>query len=487
MVLGANRSGRLGDGEAVGSDEVGEFSDAPVAVGGGHRFVGISADKDLTCAIDTDGRAWCWGAYWFDTYEPNPSGSIGSTPVEVAGGHDFTAVSVGGRGVCALDKQGRAWCWGKYAWPPDSEEQYDWDNYDWDTPTETAVGRTFSTITVGGDHTCGIDTSGSAWCWGSDSAGERGDGDPLRPVAGAQLFQKLGVGVDASCALDDHGSAWCWGRGGEVTDETGETTTTTMAAPQRVAGDNRFASISAGGFQTCAIGEAGTTWCWTPGDDRPLDSPVPGGHEFATISVGAAQACAVDSGARVWCWCTGEAGNLGLLGNGDTGECSASSPVPLAATMPSSPSRPGRAIPATGHRGSGMVLGDDSSGQIGDGDASTDTRFEPALVTGAHAFTALSVGRGHTCGLDTTGRAWCWGWDGWGQLGDGDTSQESRTSPAPVAGGHTFTAISAGAYHTCALDRNGQPWCWGSDELGQLSDRDPFRVNKSAPVHVATP
>ena len=44
----------------------------------------------------------------------------------------------------------------------------------------------------------------------------------------------------------------------------------------------------------------------------------------------------------------------------------------------------------------------------------------------------------HTCGIESTGSAWCWGWDAVGQLGDGNASQAPAYSPVAVAGGHTF-------------------------------------------------
>ena len=74
-------------------------------------------------------------------------------------------------------------------------------------------------------------------------------------------------------------------------------------------------------------------------------------------------------------------------------------------------------------------------------------------------FTNLSTALAHSCALDQEGRAWCWGNNTYGQLGDG--SRSLSATPVAVAGEHTFVEISAGGYYTCALTGSGDAWCWG--------------------------
>lgn len=80
----------------------------------------------------------------------------------------------------------------------------------------------------------------------------------------------------------------------------------------------------------------------------------------------------------------------------------------------------------------------------------------------------LTPGDGHTCGLTAEGRAYCWGSNQVGQLGDGTTSQ--RSVPTPVAGGYTFTVLAAGGRSTFGITTDGQTLAWGSNENGQLGD-----------------
>ena len=65
-------------------------------------------------------------------------------------------------------------------------------------------------------------------------------------------------------------------------------------------------------------------------------------------------------------------------------------------------------------------------------------------VADSHTFTTLAAGQSHTCGIDTTGTAWCWGDDAYGQVGDGNASQADKYAPVAVADNHTFTPLTAG-------------------------------------------
>ena len=116
-------------------------------------------------------------------------------------------------------------------------------------------------------------------------------------------------------------------------------------------------------------------------------------------------------------------------------------------------------------------------GQLGAGTSITQAA-RPTRVSGALQFTQLSTGRDHTCGLALDGRAYCWGENLEGQLGDG--SRTNRFTPVAVAGGRRFSQIRAGSDHTCAVTPANVGFCWGNGALlgdGTNSDRTtPVRV-----------
>jgi alpha-tubulin suppressor-like RCC1 family protein len=72
----------------------------------------------------------------------------------------------------------------------------------------------------------------------------------------------------------------------------------------------------------------------------------------------------------------------------------------------------------------------------------------------------------HTCGVITSGAAYCWGANPFGQLGTGSTTPS--TVPVAVAGGLAFSALSASGLHTCGLATDGVAYCWGNNTNGQL-------------------
>ncbi len=83
----------------------------------------------------------------------------------------------------------------------------------------------------------------------------------------------------------------------------------------------------------------------------------------------------------------------------------------------------------------------------------------------------------------TDGTAWCWGYNGSGQLGDGSTT--NRLTPVQVSGLSNVQAISAGAYHTCAVLSDGSTWCWGYNDSGRLGDGT--TTERHTPVQVQLP
>jgi len=135
-----------------------------------------------------------------------------------------------------------------------------------------------------------------------------------------------------------------------------------------------------------------------------------------------------------------------------------------------------------GSTGSGAVFcwGWNAYGQVGDG--SRRDRPFPVLV---HTSTPLAepstaAGAGHTCGVAAGGAAYCWGFNLSGQLGDG--SQSTRLVPTPIAGGLTIATLDAGGAYTCAAAADSSAHCWGWNLYGQLGDGT--RTDRPAPTPV---
>lgn len=133
--------------------------------------------------------------------------------------------------------------------------------------------------------------------------------------------------------------------------------------------------------------------------------------------------------------------------------------------------------------------GDNSDGQLGNNQQGTNSSI-PVTASGNRAFMALSAGAFHTCAIDTgDSSAWCWGRNTNGQLGNGGTT--TSAVPVQVLGGLQFISIAAGGSHTCAITAAGAAYCWGLNTNGQLGDStntqrtSPQLVRGAGKLHVA--
>jgi len=203
------------------------------------------------------------------------------------------------------------------------------------------------------------------------------------------------------------------------------------------------------------------------------------GADATTVSAGFQHTCALTSAGGVSCW--GENLN-GQLGDGTN----TSSSTPVSVVGLSS----GVAAVSSGLQhtcalttaGGVKCWGFNGFGQLGDG--TTTNRNTPVDVTGlTSGVAAISAGRYHACVVTTTGGAKCWGSNFWDQLGDG-SALIFRSTPVNVSGLLSgVAAVSAGDFHTCALTTAGGLRCWGDNLAGQLGDGT--TTDRMTPVDVS--
>jgi alpha-tubulin suppressor-like RCC1 family protein len=355
-------------------------------------------------------------------------------------------------------------------------------------------------ISTGGNHTCAI-LSGAVKCWGHNDQGQVGDAtsgtNRTSPVAVSGLSSgvtKISAGYNHTCALLSTGAVKCWGYNeqGQIGDATSGTNRT---SPVAVSGlSSGVTAISTTGQHTCALLSTGAVKCWghnnlgqigdtTSGTNRTSPVAVSGLSSGVTaISAGDLHTCALLSSGAVKCW---GHNNLGQIGDTTSGT-NRTSPVDVSGL-----SSGVTAISAGGYHtcallSSGAVKcwGWNGFGQIGDATSGTN-RTSPVAVSGlSSGVTAISAGNYHTCALLSSGAVKCWGHNTqYGQIGDG-TLGTNRTSPVAVSGlSSGVTAISNGDFHTCAILSSGAVKCWGLNGQGQIGDGT-SGTNRTSPVSV---
>lgn len=379
------------------------------AVAGGYRVRVSVTDKDGVVGLDSL------------TVTANPAVATGP----------FSFIATGYHHSCALTPGGDAYCWGFNS----HRGQLGNGTYNNSTvPVQVVGGLSFKFIAGGAHHTCAITTNNDAYCWGLNDNGQLGDGTftntnrPVR-VLGGEKFTSITAGAFFTCALNTEGRVFCWGANdrGQLGDD-GRTSRSNHPIP--VVGGFTFAHLRAGYFHSCGIIADGTAYCWGKnsdgqlGDgtrtDRRRPTLVSGGHVFASITTGATadggqnHTCAVTTSNVAYCW------------------------------------------------------GDNWHNQLGVDDT-RGVRTVPERVRNLPAVNQVITGGDHSCAITPFGEAWCWGDNLKGQLGIGGNRVDFVIA-TQVVGGHSFAMLSLGWTHSCGVTTTGDAYCWGYNHRGQVGD-----------------
>src|SRR5882762_1607096 len=239
------------------------------------------------------------------------AGRPGATSAPFAVHVTFTAVTTGNLHSCGVSASGAAYCWGYNV----QGQVGDGTTTARATPAPIAGGLTFAEVNAGGYHTCGVTTSGAAYCWGYNTTGQLGDGtmtsttSPV-PVAGGLTFTMVSAGFSHTCGVTTSGAAYCWGD--NVNGQIGDGTQVDRPSPVPVAGGLTFTTVDAGGYHTCGVTSHGLALCWGAngygqlGDgsmvSRPLPGPVVGVPRWSTITAGYWHTCGVRASGEASCW-----------------------------------------------------------------------------------------------------------------------------------------------------------------------------------------
>ena len=333
-------------------------------------------------------------------------------------------------------------------------------------------------ITGGKGSTCAKRNDGRLWCWGSNTSGELGDGtqSPGRatpaPVSSA-LVGEIGQfsASDHTCSRQKDGRLWCWGA--NQTAQVGDGTTALRYAPVQVTtlGNSAAKVSSTGLLGTCALKMDGTAWCWgynpvygvsfTRFDTVPIQVASLG-NQVIDIRTGGYVICALKLDGTLWCWGDNYFGQLGV---GDTVTRTAPTQVTALGNQVVDFRLDGGASCALKADGTLWCWGYNGNGQLGVGD--TVKRVVPTQVAAlGNQVTSMATGTSHTCALTANKTVWCWGSNTYGQVGDGTTVQ--RNLPVAVVLPSAVKAITAGAYHNQAMLENGAAFTWGQNSQGAL-------------------
>lgn len=240
-----------------------------------------------------------------------------------------------------------------------------------------------------------------------------------------------------------------------------------------------IATISAGGFSTCASVDGNTTQCWGQNQNSGIPQSIAGLTNVKTVTLGPKHGCALLNDGKAQCW---GPGSFGQLGNGIKSD----SAVPVEVILQSEEIITQLAL---GDSHSCVLLdtkevmcwGRNTLGQLGrTGPSTTAPGLVDALLNerGEPNTLAITAGDHHTCALSEMGEVRCWGQGNLGVVGDDNVSNHNVFTPQLVKGlRYRATAIAASAQHTCALMASGDVKCWGNGNAGKLGNGDTSNTN----------
>ena len=396
------------------------------------------------------------------------------TPPAAANGTKFSQVSSSGTNnfSLAVGSDGNAYAWGfnNYGQLGNGNTSNRNTPVIVKKPAGVSDDFTYVQVSAGTDHSLAVGSDGYAYAWGNNNNGQLGNNTtsfssvPVRvcdPSTGSNADTGLkAIQVSAgrlfSLAIDQDGNIWAWGYNDNGQLGNGKTSGTNT--PQSVLLDPKHAStvlkavqVSAGDFHSLAIDQDGNTWAWGRNDYGQLGNGKTSGTnanptpslvlldpkhastvlKAVQVSAGDFHSLAIDQDGNTWAWGRND---YGQLGNGSTSDLR--NPVP------------------------GSVLRNPKD---------TSTVLKAVQV---------SAGWAHSLAVDTDGNAWAWGQNNYGKLGNNTTS--NQYSPVKVfasdqstskAGPWLSTAqISAGGNHSLAIGKDGNTSAWGFNRYGQLGN-----------------
>ncbi len=264
----------------------------PVLVAGGLTFATLSAGGAHTCGILVSGEAFCRGHNNWAQLGAAGDNSCGApcsaVPAAVRGGLTFAEISAGRAHTCAVTTEGAAYCWGINDL---GELGIGEIGGRADIPTAVTGGLVFTSVEAGYDQTCGVVAGGIGMCWGSNDYGALGNGDQgtregsPTPISGGLTFTSISAGARVGCGVVAGGAGYCWGQNSQGTLGTGNLADSHVPVP--IAGGLTFRSISVGNNLTaCGVaasseigycwGRLGTTGYVAPGIGFPTPREVAG-------------------------------------------------------------------------------------------------------------------------------------------------------------------------------------------------------------------
>jgi len=472
----------------------------PVQIGTDNIWSQVSmgsagSPNSRTLAIKSDGTLWAWGNNNFYGGLGTSDTSNRSTPVQI-GTNLWSQVSTAGDYTLAIQSDGTLWSWGRnnfgqlgHSNITDISSPVQVGNLLW---KKVATGAKIIPTGAGRNRSLAIQSNGTLWTWGNNSAGILSQGDlthrssPVQIGTGsnwAQIFSS----DNNNLAIQSNGTLWVWGENASGQLGLIDTFNRTSPVPIDVGYTPSFVSGDIDDQNIWLVDQVGNIWqsgfdntiYWGTSVRSPATTPIQMGTYTSWKQIVAAPSSqgqgtfAIRTDGTMWVWGYNA---IGMLGTNDT--VNRSRPTQLDNNLWSQVSCGYRAVLAIQSNGTLWAWGNNSFGQIGNN--SVVGYISSPVRIGTSSWIQVNVGSTSSAGIQSDGTLWAWGNNVNGQLGLSNTT--NRSSPVQV-GTELWKQVVTGNY-TLAIQSNGTLWAWGVNGQGQLGLSN--TTNRSSPVQVGT-
>lgn len=339
--------------------------------------VALGAGDGLSCAIQSGGQVWCWGADKLGQLGGGKAGTASAKPVPVPGVSDAKLLDVGTDHACASAGDLGPTCWGS-----NEHGKANWKDKSAIIKPTLLGGDKISDIATMRNHTCALTTDGKLTCWGQDAGGTFANvqtaGKAYVSSTVGQSFQQLvtaGGALATTCLLDASYGPFCAGYSMLVANPKAPPQWSPTFLPVLTAAGKSMAGVTglrSSPLRVLALNKAGEVWAWGPMNDLAPGWKFDGSNlikmpgKVVDAATGYNHICAVLDDGSVWC--------VGTSGAQTVGDVK----VPGGTTA--------------------------------------------VQVPGLSHMVAIAAGKTHTCALRADGAVLCWGSNTKGECGTGGTS-----------------------------------------------------------------
>ncbi len=428
----------------------------------------IAAGSNHSLAVKTDGSLWAWGSNEYGQLGNGISGDgeFEVTPQKVM--DSVVAVAAGIHHSMTIKADGSLWTWGSNSagqlgnGKSGEDEQSSEPIKIMDDCVDIAVGATFSMA---------IKKDGSLWTWGNNGVGQLGNGKIGKetscgtPEKIMDDVATIAAGAGHGLAIKKDGSLWVWGL--NISGQIGNGKRgieENVSTPVKIMDD--VATVSGGFTYSMAVKSDGSLWSWgvefgLGTDSEGSNTPVEVMNDVKAISAGDSFCMAIKTDNSLWSWGMNNVGQLGL-GSGYGLDCETPEKVMDDCAKIAAGESHSLAIKSDG---SLHTWGNNDYGQLGNG---LEMKIrEPIELMGD--VVSVAAGAEFSMAIKKDDSLWVWGSNNFGQLGN-DKGAYGECSYIPEKVMDDCVAVAAGYYHSMAIKKDGSLWTWGSNKYGQIGD-----------------